>query len=68
MTFIQALRHFATFAYGWHLSREQANIDRLFALSSPIYRLELAMVGRLCLPRIPSSCRHRHCRRPRTWR
>ncbi len=47
MTFIQALRHFATFAYGWHLSREQANIDRLLALSSPIYRLELAMVGRL---------------------
>ena len=32
MTFIQALRHFATFAYGWHLSREQANIDRLLAL------------------------------------
>ena len=47
MTFIQALRHFATFAYGWHLSREQANIDRLLTLSSPIYRLELAMVGRL---------------------
>lgn len=47
MTLIQALRHFATFAYGWHLSREQANIDRLLALSSPIYRLELAMVGRL---------------------
>ena len=47
MTLIQALRHFATFAYGWHLSREQANIDRLLTLSSPIYRLELAMVGRL---------------------
>lgn len=47
MTLIQALRHFATFAYGWHLSREQANLDRLLNLSSPIYRLELAMVGRL---------------------
>lgn len=47
MTLIQALRHFATFAYGWHLSSEQANIDRLLHLSSPIYRLELAMVGRL---------------------
>ncbi|MFQ2290216.1 bifunctional chorismate mutase/prephenate dehydrogenase [Aeromonas enteropelogenes] len=47
MTLIQALRHFATFAYGWHLSLEQANIDRLLHLSSPIYRLELAMVGRL---------------------
>ncbi|ATM00429.1 MULTISPECIES: bifunctional chorismate mutase/prephenate dehydrogenase [Aeromonas] len=47
MTLIQALRHFATFAYGWHLSRERANLDRLLSLSSPIYRLELAMVGRL---------------------
>ena len=47
MPLIQALRHFATSAYGWHLSREQANIDRLLNLSSPIYRLELAMVGRL---------------------
>ncbi|QJT31239.1 bifunctional chorismate mutase/prephenate dehydrogenase [Aeromonas media] len=47
MTLIQALRHFVTFAYGWHLSREQANLDRLLSLSSPIYRLELAMVGRL---------------------
>ncbi|MGL5130772.1 MAG: bifunctional chorismate mutase/prephenate dehydrogenase [Aeromonas popoffii] len=47
MTLIQALRHFATFAYGWHLSQENANLDRLLSLSSPIYRLELAMVGRL---------------------
>ncbi|MGY3958408.1 bifunctional chorismate mutase/prephenate dehydrogenase [Aeromonas popoffii] len=47
MTLIQALRHFATFAYGWHLSQESANLDRLLSLSSPIYRLELAMVGRL---------------------
>ncbi|MFM4943986.1 bifunctional chorismate mutase/prephenate dehydrogenase [Aeromonas bivalvium] len=47
MTLIQALRHFATFAYGWHLSREGADLERLLNLSSPIYRLELAMVGRL---------------------
>ncbi|PJG60055.1 bifunctional chorismate mutase/prephenate dehydrogenase [Aeromonas cavernicola] len=47
MTLIQALRHFATFAYGWHLCQEQANVERLLNLSSPIYRLELAMVGRL---------------------
>ncbi|BAN97288.1 chorismate mutase [Plautia stali symbiont] len=47
MAFIQALRHFATFAYGLHLAEENVNLDQLLALSSPIYRLELAMVGRL---------------------
>ncbi|MGY3927871.1 bifunctional chorismate mutase/prephenate dehydrogenase [Aeromonas simiae] len=47
MTFIQALRHFATFAYGRHLAEEQADLEQLLSLSSPIYRLELAMVGRL---------------------
>ncbi|AIX49076.1 bifunctional chorismate mutase/prephenate dehydrogenase [Pantoea eucrina] len=47
MAFIQALRHFTTFAYGLHLAEENVNLDQLLALSSPIYRLELAMVGRL---------------------
>lgn len=47
MAFIQALRHFATFAYGLHLSKENVQLEQLLALSSPIYRLELAMVGRL---------------------
>lgn len=47
MTLIQALRHFTSFAYGLHLSRENPNLDKLLTLSSPIYRLELVMVGRL---------------------
>ena len=47
MAFIQALRHFATFAYGLHLAEENVRLEQLLALSSPIYRLELAMVGRL---------------------
>ena len=47
MSLIQALRHFTSFVYGVHLCEEQADIQRLLALSSPIYRLELAMVGRL---------------------
>ncbi|HAS64177.1 MAG TPA: bifunctional chorismate mutase/prephenate dehydrogenase [Vibrio sp.] len=47
MTLIQALRHFTSFAYGLHLSKENPSIDKLMKLSSPIYRLELAMVGRL---------------------
>lgn len=47
MGLIQALRHFASYAYGAHLVRENADLDLLLELSSPIYRLELAMVGRL---------------------
>ncbi|HEY0211961.1 bifunctional chorismate mutase/prephenate dehydrogenase [Acerihabitans sp.] len=47
MAFIQALRHFATFAYGMHLAEENVELEQLLALSSPIYRLELAMIGRL---------------------
>jgi chorismate mutase/prephenate dehydrogenase len=47
MTLIQALRHFTSFAYGLHLSQEDPNIEQLLSLSSPIYRLEIAMVGRL---------------------
>lgn len=47
MTYIQALRHFATFANGLHLSQQPVELAQLLALSSPIYRLELAMIGRL---------------------
>ena len=35
------------FAYGLHLAEENVQLEQLLALSSPIYRLELAMVGRL---------------------
>lgn len=47
MTYIQALRHFSTFANGYHLSRQPIKLSNILALSSPIYRLELAMIGRL---------------------
>lgn len=47
MALIQALRHFATFSYGVHLMQEQHDLAQLLALSSPIYRLELNMTGRL---------------------
>ncbi|CAD6507088.1 T-protein [Candidatus Profftia tarda] len=47
MAFIQALRHFAIFVYGLHLSEENIKLRQLLSLSSPIYRLELIMVGRL---------------------
>ena len=47
MTLIQALRHFTSFVYGAHLQEVNADLEQLLDLSSPIYRLELAMVGRL---------------------
>jgi chorismate mutase/prephenate dehydrogenase len=47
MTLIQALRHFTSFVYGLHLSKENPDLEKLLQLSSPIYRLELVMVGRL---------------------
>lgn len=47
MTYIQALRHFSTFVAGLHLSHQPVELANLLALSSPIYRLELAMIGRL---------------------
>lgn len=47
MQMIQAMRHFTTIAYGVFLSRQPADLEQLLRLSSPIYRLELAMVGRL---------------------
>ena len=47
MGIVQALRHFATFAFGQFLRSRGVPIARTLELSSPIYRLELAMVGRL---------------------
>lgn len=47
MGIIQALRHFCTFAYGVFLSKLSPDLAEILALSSPIYRLELSMVGRL---------------------
>jgi chorismate mutase/prephenate dehydrogenase len=41
------MRHFSTFVYGQHLQQENPLLKELIAFSSPIYRLELAMVGRL---------------------
>ena len=47
MAYIQVMRHFNTFVYGQHLKGEDPNLESLTMFSSPIYRLELAMVGRL---------------------
>lgn len=47
MQLIQAMRHFSSLVYGVHLAEEHADLGQLLELSSPIYRLELAMIGRL---------------------
>lgn len=47
MSLIQALRHFNTFVAGLQLMNENADLERLLDFSSPVYRLELAMIGRL---------------------
>lgn len=47
MAFIQVMRHFCSFVYGAHLAEENPELTKLVMFSSPIYRLELAMVGRL---------------------
>lgn len=47
MAIVQGLRHFAAFAFADFLFRHQVNLGRTLELSSPIYRLELGMIGRL---------------------
>ncbi len=47
MSIVQALRHFATFTFGQFLCRRHVDLSRTLEFSSPIYRLELGMVGRL---------------------
>jgi chorismate mutase/prephenate dehydrogenase len=47
MEYVQSLRHFATFAFGQFLAAKKVPIARTLEFSSPIYRLELGMVGRL---------------------
>ncbi|MBU1343550.1 MAG: bifunctional chorismate mutase/prephenate dehydrogenase [Proteobacteria bacterium] len=47
MGIVQALRHFATFCFGQFLYENLDRLERTLEFSSPIYRLELGMVGRL---------------------
>jgi chorismate mutase / prephenate dehydrogenase len=47
MAIVQALRHFATFSFGKFMAGKNVALARTLEFSSPIYRLELGMVGRL---------------------
>jgi prephenate dehydrogenase/chorismate mutase/prephenate dehydrogenase len=47
MVAVQAIRHFSTFSLGVFLAEEGLNLDRNLQFSTPLYRLQLAMVRRL---------------------
>ncbi len=47
MNVVQGLRHFATFAFGLFLCRRRIDMAAILEYASPIYRLELGMVGRI---------------------
>ncbi|AXQ97360.1 bifunctional chorismate mutase/prephenate dehydrogenase [Pseudoalteromonas piscicida] len=47
MQIIQVMRHLTTFVYGQFLSKQCHSLKELRSCSSPIYQLELMMVGRL---------------------
>jgi chorismate mutase/prephenate dehydrogenase len=47
MQIIQVMRHLTTFVYGQFLAKQCHTLNELRSCSSPIYQLELMMVGRL---------------------
>jgi chorismate mutase / prephenate dehydrogenase len=47
MAIIQVLRHFASIAFGAALAALDTDLDQTLRFTSPIYRLELIMTGRL---------------------
>ncbi|WP_213608659.1 bifunctional chorismate mutase/prephenate dehydrogenase [Pseudoalteromonas sp.] len=47
MQIIQVMRHLTTFVYGQFLAKQGHTLAELRSCSSPIYQLELMMVGRL---------------------
>lgn len=47
MDIMQGVRHFATFAFGRFLAERNVSLSKTVEFCSPIYRLELGMVGRL---------------------
>ncbi|MCG7571355.1 bifunctional chorismate mutase/prephenate dehydrogenase [Pseudoalteromonas sp. CNC9-20] len=47
MQIIQVMRHLTTFVYGQFLAKQEHSLAEIRDCSSPIYQLELMMVGRL---------------------
>lgn len=47
MTLIQAQRHLVAFVAGWQLMDNNTSLQQLWRMSSPPYRLELLLIGRM---------------------
>ena len=47
MDFIQGIEHFSTYCLGVFLEKQKIDIQQLYNIASPVYKLELAILGRL---------------------
>ena len=47
MTFIQGLEHFTTYCMGMFLKHKNIDIQQMMKLASPVYKMELNIIGRL---------------------
>ena len=47
MDIVQAIRHFSTFGFGAFLAEEKIDLSRTLEFASPLYRMQLDIVGRL---------------------
>lgn len=47
MTFIQGIEHFSVFCMGLFLKQHNIHLEELMAISSPVYKMELNIIGRL---------------------
>jgi prephenate dehydrogenase len=47
MAVVQALTHFATLALAGTMKRSEVDLDRVLSFTSPVYRIELALIGRI---------------------
>jgi prephenate dehydrogenase len=47
MTFIQGIEHFSVYCLGMFLKHKNINIQKMLKLASPVYKMELNIVGRL---------------------
>lgn len=47
MTFIQGVEHFSTYCMGLFLKHKNIDIQKMMKLASPVYKMELNIIGRL---------------------
>ena len=47
MTFIQGVEHFSVYCMGMFLKHKNVNIQKMMRLASPVYKMELNIIGRL---------------------